>query len=486
VTVAAALMLSGCATEPAPRDPARRHSGPEPSQSPCEDFALDAERVWSRDTASSVRLGLLEAGGRSSERTVERIVTKMDALTRDWVMMREKACKDTLERALMPPEVYVKVSACLDVALVQQRTAVSLLASPQPAYLKPGNRIKASGTLDALDRISAATASCQYEAVYTYYGADPAIDEALARGSVYARFEGPKASTGVEQTLRETDAASGARARFERRLIEAESVLDTDLQRGLEQANGALDLALTEGYEAGQAEALMLIADAQWMQGNPDEAIRSLSRALRIRDRLFGATATPTQQSRDRMSNVVLRSWHDDLVPRALALVEPEPERERAWLWTLAFNGRELGLYEKSEEALHALETRTLSAARRVALDLLRIENTLSIGERDIAAAVQDAVTAARREPGPGMDDLVAAIHVVLQRHCAALDSEARATRAEQLAALAQHHTALLEALFGTGDATPPANDPTSVRAWLDYPAVQLRAGDGEGILAPG
>lgn len=37
-------------------------------------------------------------------------MTKMDSLTRDWVMMQEGICKDTIVREVMPREVYVKVS----------------------------------------------------------------------------------------------------------------------------------------------------------------------------------------------------------------------------------------------------------------------------------------------------------------------------------------------------------------------------------------
>ena len=87
---AAPLLLATCATVPdAPvgSDPARVATD---GGSRCEDFALDAERVWSREQSNRIRVGLLKVGSDSAERTVERIVTRMDAISRDWVMLRER------------------------------------------------------------------------------------------------------------------------------------------------------------------------------------------------------------------------------------------------------------------------------------------------------------------------------------------------------------------------------------------------------------
>jgi hypothetical protein len=55
----------------------------------------------------------------------------MDAVTRDWVMMQESVCKDTVVRKITPPEAYTKVAACMRVALVSQRTLIEAMRSPK-------------------------------------------------------------------------------------------------------------------------------------------------------------------------------------------------------------------------------------------------------------------------------------------------------------------------------------------------------------------
>ena len=79
----------------------------------CGDFELDVERFWSSKTRAEVDAGITKISGERSAQVSERIVTKMDELTRDWVMMQEGICKDTLVRKVMPEEAYVKVSLCL-------------------------------------------------------------------------------------------------------------------------------------------------------------------------------------------------------------------------------------------------------------------------------------------------------------------------------------------------------------------------------------
>ena len=95
-----------------------------------DDFDKDVRVLWSRSTKIEVERRHPCVTGKYAESLSERVVTKMDAITRDWVMMQESVCKDTVVRKVTPAEVYTKVAACMRVALVSQRTLVEVMRSP--------------------------------------------------------------------------------------------------------------------------------------------------------------------------------------------------------------------------------------------------------------------------------------------------------------------------------------------------------------------
>ncbi len=111
-------------------DPKFARGNPRGKTGPCDDFEKDVDRFWSRSTKAEVRAGIIGATGEFARSLVERVVTKMDSVTRDWVMMQESVCKDTVVRKITTPEVYTKVAACMRVALVSQRTLVEAMRGP--------------------------------------------------------------------------------------------------------------------------------------------------------------------------------------------------------------------------------------------------------------------------------------------------------------------------------------------------------------------
>src|SRR5687767_7628600 len=93
----------------------------------CDDFELDVERVWNASAKGDIRSGLGSLQASYTQHTAEVVITKLDAVARDWVMLKRNACLDTVVRKVMPRETYVALGACYDAALSRQRMLVSVL-----------------------------------------------------------------------------------------------------------------------------------------------------------------------------------------------------------------------------------------------------------------------------------------------------------------------------------------------------------------------
>jgi hypothetical protein len=95
------------------------------SGDPCADVELDVERVWSAD----IRAEFLGKGGSVGGQTREVIATRLDDLSRDWVMERRSVCLDRYQRNAISQDAYVARTSCLDDRLAHQRTLVSTLTA---------------------------------------------------------------------------------------------------------------------------------------------------------------------------------------------------------------------------------------------------------------------------------------------------------------------------------------------------------------------
>lgn len=117
-----ALLLS-CAGSPPPQGQA--------GADPCADVELDVEKMW----GAGIRAEFLGKGGEIAGETRQVVATKLDALSRDWVMLRRSVCLDHFKRQVISKDQYASRAACLDQTLQRQRSLIAALdagSEPQP------------------------------------------------------------------------------------------------------------------------------------------------------------------------------------------------------------------------------------------------------------------------------------------------------------------------------------------------------------------
>ena len=127
------LVLCGCGGSSQPAAQAEK-----PPADPCADVELDVEKVWS----ASIRAEFLGKGGVIAGETREAVATKLDALSRDWVMLRRSVCLDHYKREVISKQQYASRAACLDQNLQRQRSLI--------AALDAGGEVKLEGELKSV------------------------------------------------------------------------------------------------------------------------------------------------------------------------------------------------------------------------------------------------------------------------------------------------------------------------------------------------
>lgn len=274
---------------------------------PCDDFELDVDKIWGRSKRREIRDGLESFAGESQQVNVDRIVTKMDAISSDWVMMSRRACKDTVERQTMPEEIYVRVSLCLNTALVQQRTLVTQLEGVDRTSYEHIDR--------AMLDISEHIATCQNQAVLAYYKRPEETEDAEAAEA--ADDKTAEARTLI--ALGKSDAAAGlldeaetaaAKSGDERRKIDAavaachHAVLLGEYEHAFEHGRPALTSAQKRGYAIGEADALTCLGTAELRAGKYDDARRDLEAALKQREAFFGKEHPRVADAANRLGNL--------------------------------------------------------------------------------------------------------------------------------------------------------------------------------------
>ena len=120
-----------------------------PGDDPCGDFEVQVERWWS----ASIRAEVLERGGELELEKRSGVVTKLDRISEDWLMMRTSTCKDHFVRGLIDQDEYAARVRCFDDRLDRQRSlATALTAGGELAEIE-----------GALDLLLAEPASCTRE-----------------------------------------------------------------------------------------------------------------------------------------------------------------------------------------------------------------------------------------------------------------------------------------------------------------------------------
>jgi hypothetical protein len=113
---------------------------------PCADFEVQVEKYWS----ASIRAQVLGKGGEIELDKRSGVVTKLDRISEDWVMMRTSVCKDHYVRSLIAKDEYAARVRCFDDRLERQRTLATALTGD-------GELAEIEG---AIDLLLAAPASC--------------------------------------------------------------------------------------------------------------------------------------------------------------------------------------------------------------------------------------------------------------------------------------------------------------------------------------
>jgi tetratricopeptide (TPR) repeat protein len=289
-----ALALAGCRKEPTT------------NPGMCEDFELDVERVWSTAQRKSVRAGM-EALIGSTTVNVERVVTKMDTITRDWVMMSRRACKDTVERKTMPAEVYTRVTLCLDAALVQQRTLITRL---EHVDMTSYEHIDAA-MLDISEQIT----SCQNEALVAYYrkpeetadaGAAQTADTKTAEArTLIALGQVDEATALLDEATAAAEQSGDDRRKVEALVTACEHALVLgEFDHALGHGRPALATAQKAGYALGESDALACLGTAELRSGRFSESRTHLDTSLKIREGIFGPDHPRVADSLNRLGNL--------------------------------------------------------------------------------------------------------------------------------------------------------------------------------------
>jgi tetratricopeptide (TPR) repeat protein len=273
----------------------------------CDDFELDVQKIWSKTKRREVREGLRSFAGETQNVNVDRIITKMDTITTDWVMMSRRACKDTVVRKTMPDEVYVRVGLCLNTALVQQRTLITQLEAVDRTSYEHIDR--------AMLDISEHIATCQNQAVLAYYRMPEETADAEAAVTADDKIAAARTLLAlgradiVNELLGEAEQAA-KKSGDERRELDAavaacnHAVLRGEYDQALTHGAPALAKAQKLGYAIGEADALTCIGTAELRRGKLDLARERLEAALKQREAFFGKDHPRVADAANRLGNV--------------------------------------------------------------------------------------------------------------------------------------------------------------------------------------
>ena len=130
----------------------RRDDSTTPPAAPCEDFEIDVEHEWNSAVKVEIEAKIMELwegelGVDMARQRASSVVTTMDAVTSDWVMLRRAVCLDHFERGIGTPEDYQAKVTCFDRVLQGQRTLVAAIDSGDAAAfdLLPGLEAQIDG-----------------------------------------------------------------------------------------------------------------------------------------------------------------------------------------------------------------------------------------------------------------------------------------------------------------------------------------------------
>jgi len=258
---------------------------------PCDDFAIDAERVWNEKTQRALSEKLSAYPADFAGRTLRQAQAKFGEFTERWVRASKEACYETVIQRTLPRSSYVALSACFDAALIQERVVIERLVEADPETV--GN------AYDAMYEVERALDACERPMLYQDYALDVEAKDAAALGRSKGNLAQARAFLAIGKTAPAFDAAS--RADTDAGLagvprVRARSLLEQG--RALEamaryrEAGARAEIALDMFYEqqspAGASEALELLARVDLGVGRYELALRRQAEALAIRRSILG------------------------------------------------------------------------------------------------------------------------------------------------------------------------------------------------------
>lgn len=283
---------SGCATAPMTPPPHLERPPSTPKVAgPCEDFELDVRRVWSSETKAEISAGIVGVGGEWGQRVVLDVTTRLDAVSRGWVLMKESVCKDHLVRKTLPAEAYNRIASCLDTVLVRQSTLLAIAQSPsRDALSKMSETLQNIG--DELHWCRGRALDRTYDTAADFSRADATGEEVRRTPDQQARSLLAEAQT--LKTLVQYDAAKlkakqalALTSEHQLALLRVDAlVLSANLERHLGNYRGSEALARravvraeAASYAEGLFRAVRVMAGAQIGQAKYKSAELSAKRA---------------------------------------------------------------------------------------------------------------------------------------------------------------------------------------------------------------
>ena len=103
----------------------------------CSDFDLDVQKIWNSEIRAKVTMSLGGAEGELGRRKAEQVSTKMDQLTRTWVMLKVSACNDYYKRCIISTDEYKQKTQCFDRFLQQQRELLNAIQAGNSDAIEP-------------------------------------------------------------------------------------------------------------------------------------------------------------------------------------------------------------------------------------------------------------------------------------------------------------------------------------------------------------
>ncbi len=329
-------LCAACGARPHRSSPADEHNL-------CRDYELDVEHVWGSETKRDVDAAFRRLRVSYAEQTREAVITRMDDLTRDWVMLKQSLCLDCKVRQVINEQLYAARSACFDEFLMAQRPIVNLLRTV--------NEESAARAVTLIEGAREDLRACQKDAIAQAFlveqsvdGVDPAeagkLRERISRATVL--LEMGKYAQALE--LADDCVLSAARMHSER--LEVPALLTAGEARAKlaqyaqaqEQLERVMALASATGDDVSLARALMVRGGVRETLADFDGALDDLNRARLLYQEQIGTDHGDYPELLTHLALTLgqMGRYDDALhtVQEAMALVDrmDEPDFQRASL----------------------------------------------------------------------------------------------------------------------------------------------------------